>query len=242
MTQGFDHKGTKRFCQSEEGATLVELAIVIPVLLLLVLGAVEYGRFGYHEVAAQKATDLAARTAAVRPVICDGTPDTFQAVTNTANPPKFGTLCQAGSTCQAVATVSCNLGTPGNTTSQPFGWTTGQDRADAAAEIWARIQPLLPNDAVPEDVWITYRQDARLGFLGGPYKPVITVELARASVDANGQPQMSPIPYRFITPLGQLAQMATGNASQIGSNVFFPTMSASMPAEDLGQGMGFGLN
>ena len=35
MTQGFDHKWTKRFCQSEEGATLVEMAIVIPVLLLL---------------------------------------------------------------------------------------------------------------------------------------------------------------------------------------------------------------
>ena len=230
------HKLVSRFADDTQGATLVELAIVIPVLLLLVLGAIEYGRFGYHEIMAQKATDLAVRTAAVRPVICDGTPDTFQAIQNTTNPPKFGSLCRAGNACAPVADAVCNLASPGTSLSQPFAWTTAQDRANSAAEIWATIAPLLPNDATPADVWITYSQDTRLGFLGGPYSPVVTVELGR-DIDGNGTPDA--IPFRFITPLGALAQLATGNASQIGANVFFPSMSASMPAEDLGHGTGY---
>ena len=80
MRKSIKNKILQRFIKNEQGVTLVELAFVIPVLMVLVLGAVDYGRFGHHELMARKAVDLAVRTAAVRPPVCDGIPDTFQAV------------------------------------------------------------------------------------------------------------------------------------------------------------------
>ena len=207
--------------QDEEGATLMELVIVLPTLLLLVLGAVEFGRFGYNEVLAHKATDLAVRTAAVRPAICAGVPETFEPGTGTA--PRFGTLCRvgaAGSTCAIVTAAdmpACTLATP----------DTNSPAAIAAAdEIWQTILPLLPNTATRANVQISYTHDPNIGFLGGPYTPIVTAELVG-------------IQFQTITPLGALAALATANPdNDVANSITFPNMSASLPAEDLGQGLG----
>lgn len=212
----------KRFIGDSEGATIVELAIIIPVLLLLVLGIFEFGRLGYQETVGHKATDLAARTAAVRPSACDGVsgqfdlPEVYNPPQNSA--PRFGTLCRVptngGATCAPVATQSCSLqqGIAANN--------------QTAQEIWRTISPLLPGAATPANVEISYTFDGQLGFLGGPYTPIITAEI----VDLR---------FQFVTPLGALAALAggTGN-SQIANSIPFPSMSASLPAEDLGQGLG----
>jgi Flp pilus assembly protein TadG len=50
----------------DSGTTLVEFAIVLPIFLLLFLGTIDFGRFGAEYMMAQKAMQLAARTAAVR--------------------------------------------------------------------------------------------------------------------------------------------------------------------------------
>jgi hypothetical protein len=71
-----------------------------------------------------------------------------------------------------------------------------------------------------------YTFDPNLGFLGGPYTPIVTVDL----VDFD---------FQFITPLGALANLATGGTdSEIPNAITFPNMSASLPAEDLDQGVG----
>ena len=59
-------------CRDESGTTLVELAIVLPVFLLLFLGLIDFGRLGQEYVMAEKAMQLAARTAVVRPAACAG--------------------------------------------------------------------------------------------------------------------------------------------------------------------------
>jgi len=41
--------------RSEEGAALVELAFVLPVLLLLLLGIIDYGRYAYDAIVASNA-------------------------------------------------------------------------------------------------------------------------------------------------------------------------------------------
>jgi Flp pilus assembly pilin Flp len=240
---GSSHMTLKRFAADERGATLTELVIILPVLLLLVLGAVEFGRLGFNQTTAQKATEIAVRTAAVRPAICDGVPDEFEPVTTSVNPPKYGTMCSVGGVCRPVGfdeMPPCNLANPGTGTSMPNGRWTVQDRADAADEIWAAIEPLLPNAITREHIWLRYTHDPRLGFLGKPYTPIVTVEIAEnVALSGTGEPVIERLDHRFITPLGALAELATlGASSGIADSIEFPTMSASLPAEDLGQGTG----
>jgi Flp pilus assembly protein TadG len=51
----------RRLARSERGTQLVELAIVIPVLLLLFGGAAEFGRYFYEYTTLAKATRVGAR-------------------------------------------------------------------------------------------------------------------------------------------------------------------------------------
>ncbi|MGA9253447.1 MAG: hypothetical protein WBV71_13490, partial [Roseobacter sp.] len=120
------------------------------------------------------------------------------------------------------------------------GRTTAAERTQAAQEIWAAISPLLPNTTDLENnitaanVWVRYDQDPRIGFLSGPYTPVVTVEIGQIE---NGG--VARLDYSFITPLGQLAELAVlGDTSNIRNTFKFPTMSASMSGEDLGNGAG----
>lgn len=208
------HTYVRRFAADTSGTTLVELAIVIPTLLLLVLGTIEIGRLGYTAAMAQKATELAVRTAAVRPAVCADVPQTIEPVIVDASedPPRFGTLCRGNNACAAPAT--------------PEAICTLAENNTSADEIWQTIAPLLPPTATRANVQMRYTFDPDLGFLGGPYTPIVTVEL----VDFE---------FRFITPLGDLADLATGGpASEIPRAITFPNMSASLPAEDLDQGTG----
>lgn len=59
--------------RAREGATAVEAAFVLPLLLLLLLGLVEFGRIAWTEAALDFAVQEAARCAVVRPGVC-GTP------------------------------------------------------------------------------------------------------------------------------------------------------------------------
>ena len=200
------------FAREQNGSTLVEFAIVIPLLLLFVMGVFEFGRLGYSQAMAQKATELAARIATVRPAICPDVPTVFSpAPTNGTEPPRFGTLCRGGGVCAIPddAEISCTLDTA-NATSD---------------EVWTTIVSLLPAGTERRNVEIRYSHDDRLGFLGGPYTPIVTAELVGLT-------------HQFVTPLGLLAELASGNESEIRNSINFPNMSASLPAEDLGQGTG----
>lgn len=210
MTRPIAHRpAPARIMQDEDGAALVELAIVLPVFLLLVFGLIDFGRMGFETVMAEKATDMAVRLAATRPPACTGVPETNARgpVAVGAVPPHYGTSCNAGSdVCADAGTVSC-IGDPANAT---------------VLEIWDRIAGLMPSNATPANLRFSYAYDEDLGFLGGPYVPVVTVEI-------------TDLQFRFASPLGALAALA-GGASAIGSTAPFPAMSVSLPAEDLAQG------
>ncbi len=216
----------RRFAREDKGALLVELVIIIPLLLLLVFAVIEFGRFGYSETIAQKATDLAVRTAAVRPSACDGVagqgtlPATFQPPQNPGGtPPRFGTFCRVGTganpVCATIADQACTL-----------DQALASNNA-SAVEIWNTIAPLVPRNATPANVRIAYTFDSELGFLGGPYTPIVTAEIVN-------------LQFNTVFNLGGLGSLARGGgqASSILTNITFPSMSASMPAEDLGQGLG----
>lgn len=206
----FSKMGLGRFYRQTAGAALVELTITIPLFLLLFFGLVDFGRLAYRYVASEKAMQFAGRLAAVRPPACAGVPllnELSQAATNPA--PKLGTSCSSGtSICAVPAAVTCS----------------GANSNGTANEIWTQINTLLPAETSIENLSFSYTYDARMGFLGGPYIPMVTVSL----VDAE---------FAYATPLAGLAALASASQSGLSTTAFpFPTLSVSLPSEDLNQG------
>lgn len=199
----------KRFKRNEDGAILVELALVMPVFLLLFFGLIDFSRVGFSYVMAGKATERAVRQAVVRAPLCLGVPKTNLRGTNGDTSLRFGNSCNiAGDLCHSAATVSCSLDVS----------TAG------GADIWAEIAPLMPTNATPANLQISYQYDSDLGFLGGPYTPIVTVEIQNLN-------------FEFVTPLGALVTLAGVSGSQtVGNDYIFPSMSASLPAEALFDG------
>jgi len=199
------------FNQNESGTTLVEFAVVLSIFLLLFFGLIDFGRLGFHYVNAEKAMQVAARVAAVRPPVCSGIPliNARGPIPGGTLPPDFGTSCRAGANiCLNVGTVTCS-GVAANNT---------------ANEIWALVAGALPNDAAINNLKFSYTYDNNLGFLGGPYVPVVTVELQNLN-------------FQFVSPLGALVGLAGAAASPtLGADIPFPPMSVSLPAEDLALG------
>jgi len=197
------------FQHDESGTTLVEFAVVLSIFLFLFFGLIDFGRLGFHYVTAEKAMNIAARVAAVRPPVCPGVP-LFHARGSVGGiKPDFGTSCRAGANiCLNVGTVTCS----------------GVATSNTANEIWALIAGGLPNDAAINNLKFSYTYDPNLGFLGGPYVPVVTVELQN-------------LDFKFVSPLGALAGLAGATVNpNLGANIPFPPMSVSLPAEDLALG------
>ncbi|GKY88615.1 TadE/TadG family type IV pilus assembly protein [Sinisalibacter aestuarii] len=204
----------RRFGRDEAGSTLVEYGLALALLLLITFAMIDFGRLAFHYVAAEKAVEAAARIAAVRPPACAGVPTIHRRgpVDEGAVPPRFGTSCGAGAgICFDPGAITCTA-------------VAGNPTAD---EVWAVIRGTLPTDATISNVAFRYDYDAKLGFLGGPYVPVVTV-------------QLQALDFTFVSPLSQLAALAVGGATDetdaLGGTVPFPALSASLPGEDLAQG------
>ncbi|MGO4914751.1 TadE/TadG family type IV pilus assembly protein [Pseudogemmobacter sp. W21_MBD1_M6] len=196
------------FARSERGGVMVEFAIVCAVFFLLLFALLDFGRLAFSNVLAEKSASIAARIAAVRPPACAGVPVRY--TRGTADPqPRFGTSCRAfPGTCATVATVTC-AGAATNAT---------------ATEIWARIASSLPAGSAIGNMQFSYSFDANLGFLGGPYTPMVTVDLHLPD-------------FEFVSPLGGLAGAAgAADTAGMGADIIRPTFSVSMPAEDLAAG------
>lgn len=200
----------KRFARAEDGASLVEFGLVLPLFLLLAFGIIDFGRLGFSYVMAQKATEQAIREAVVRNPVCPGVPlANLRGRTDVeAEQIRYGASCQIlDGLCADPGTMSC-LASDG---------TTGQD-------IFAKIVPMLPTNATEANLRFSYAYDPNLGFLGGPYVPLVTVEI----VDLD---------FEYVTPIGALTSIVTqGDRTDIGAKFRFPTMSTSLPAEALKDG------
>lgn len=196
------------FWADESGASLVEFSLVVTLFLFLLFAIVDFGRIGHAWVGANKATQLAARLAAVRPPACPGVPliNTRGTATTILN---FGSLCRAGSgVCASPGTLTCQ-GAVTNAT---------------AVEIFTAVRPLVPPGTTIGQMRYTYAPDPNLGFLGGPYVPMVTVEFTSVN-------------FTFVSQLGAFVTALTGQTSTLGGPLSMPGMSVSLPAEDLALGM-----
>ena len=197
----------RRFARDESGATLVEFAVVVLFFLLLLFAIIDFGRLAHTWAAAQKATQVAARIAAVRPPVCAGVP-ALNSRGVAGSSISFGTLCRAGANVCANPGPAVCSGASANATS---------------AEIFAQIRPLLPAGATVGNLRFTYSFDPNLGFLGGPYVPMVTVDL-------------QGLEFVFVSNLGRMITPITGQQTTLGANLPLPRMSISVPGEDLALG------
>lgn len=202
----------RSFWADESGANLVEFSLVVTLFLFLLLAIIDFGRIGHAWVGANKATQLAARLAAVRPPACPGVPTlNTRPTTGTISTVPFGALCRAGAgVCRNPGPVTC-VGVATNTTAQ---------------EIFTAVRPLAPAETTIDQMRYTYAFDPNLGFLGGPYVPMVTVEFTGVN-------------FPFISQLGAFITALTGAPSTLGQppGLPLPGMSVSLPAEDLALGM-----
>ena len=209
---------TQDFWQDESGASLVEFSLVVTLFLFFLFGMVDFGRIGHAWVGANKATQLAARLAAVRPPACAGVP-ALNVRGTTTTILNFGSLCRAGSgVCANPGTIRC-LGDATNPTAQ---------------EIFTAIRPLLPAGTTIRQMRYSYAFDPNLGFLGGPYVPMVTVEFTRRDNEAIAGE--TDVPFIFVSQLGFFVSALTGAASTLGQPLVLPRMSVSLPGEDLALG------
>lgn len=215
----------RSFLGDERGATMVEFAICIALFLLILFAILDFGRLGYNWVVTEKAMQKAVRIASVRPPVCAGVPLYHARESGLATTYSAGTLCSTdGGICEQV-NVQCLLS------------NADGDSADAQAsadEIWTALQNLVPNDATRANILLHYSYDRRLGFIGGPYVPVITAELVGP---ANGG-GYDDFMFTFVTPLSALAATAGSTSEeQIPGTIPFPDISVTLPAEDMNQGV-----
>jgi len=222
----------RKFKQSEDGTTMVEFAICVSLFLLILFAVIDFGRLGYSWVVAEKAMQQATRIATVRPAVCADVP-TFHLRTNPNDRTQnAGTLCrESPGLCVDTGLIQCTLATP----------EAGTAGAETADEIWNSIRELLPPGTSKSNIMVGYDYDPRLGFLGGPFVPVVTSELV-GSFNAGVKTDLM---FEFVTPLSALAATTgAANASTIlpdGTNctgcIPFPAISVTLPGEDLNQGV-----
>src|ERR1700730_5920845 len=79
-----EHRRTPAHEKGERGQSLVELAFVLPVLLLLLVGIIEIGRFAYYSILVSNAARAGAQYGAQSLAAAADTTGTSNAGTNDA--------------------------------------------------------------------------------------------------------------------------------------------------------------
>jgi len=196
------------FRRNDKGSVLVEFAVVLPLFLILLFAIIDFGQIYLRWILAEKATELAVRLLVVRAPLCAGVPTFNDRANGAPRELPFGSSCGLiANLCANPGTISCN------------GANADSDDFD---DIIARVGSFLPTQVQPDNLLFTY-SFANLGFLGGPYVPLVSVEL------------QGDVEVPFITPLGPLLQTFYGGGQGL-DDPSMPTMRATLPAEDLIEG------
>jgi Flp pilus assembly protein TadG len=216
----------REFKRDETGTTLVELAICISLFLLILFAIIDFSRLGYNWVVAEKAMQRGVRIAAVRPPVCSGLPAVHFASSANIGSYSAGTLCLTDGGICAPAFAQCLLSAPAS-----------GDAFATATEIWNALEPLMPQGTTRANIQMSYNYDPRLGFLGGPYVPIITARIVGAA-NADSETGYDELPFQFVTPLSALAaQAGASDVTGIPGSIPFPGIEVTLPAEDMNQGM-----
>lgn len=165
----------RAFFRDQSGASAAEFVLVLPLLLILLFGVMDVGRYGWNLSQAQKATQVGARTAVATDMIPSDL-QTYSFATSGGIPQ--GTVVNStafpGVSCQSSGgAASCTCATGGTCN---FGLTANNAAFGRLAARMAQIYPGL----TANNVVVTYSWSG-LGFAGDPngsdVAPLVTVSL-----------------------------------------------------------------
>jgi Flp pilus assembly protein TadG len=171
----------RRLFQDRTAAAGAEFALVIPLLLLLLLGIVDVGRWLWTYNRAEKAAEMGARFAVVT-----------SPITSALNTDYVG-ACSPVLTQGDPIPASCFS----KITCTSSACTSGSIDTNAFNAVVTRMQKLLPELAAA-NVSIEYNSSG-LGYAGNPngpdISPVVTVKIGDSTAGA------TPLPFTPITAL-----------------------------------------
>ena len=206
------------FLRDQRGAVMVEVSIMLPLTLLLVLGAIDFLWLFYQWNAAAKATQMGARLSAVSDPVASGLNGLSHAVVSESVPPgaampKFIITCDgrtATCTCDNVrACRGMNNYERAAMNAIVFG-RGSSSCSDAKSADQVGMCDIFPRIA-PANMKIVYAQTG-LGYAGRPGGPMPTITVS-----------IQNLPFQFYF-LGGL--MGFGNLQ-------IPASTTSITAEDL---------
>ena len=168
----------KRLIHSRSGSSAAEFGLVLPLLIVLLLGIIDAGRFIWEYNRAEKATQAGARVAVVTQIIPQGVAD-FKYVNQTV----AGVAYLQGDPLAASALGSIKCAQPSGTLgcSCVSGFCPSLGTANTAGfnAIVARMQVMYPR-ITPAKVVVEYRGSG-VGYAGDPsgmdISPLVTVKL-----------------------------------------------------------------
>ena len=188
----------RSLARDEAGASAGEFALVLPLLLILLFGIIDGGRFLWEYNRAEKATQAGARFA----IVTDPVPAGLAA----ANYVGVAGLTQGDIIpASAFGKVSCTWKTgaspvccdPATSCSTPYP-ALGTVDSDVFNRVVTRMQGMKP-DIQPKNVVISY-EGSGLGYAGDPngmdLSPLVTVELT----DLTFRPITSLLQLSFTMP------------------------------------------
>lgn len=198
------------FSSDQSGATMVEMAIVMPLLLTLLLGFVDFGYAFYQWNSANKAVQMGARLARISTPVATGlpletkTPSDATLVGSAVPAGTYNYVCTAsvaGTACCSVGTGACQSS---NASQASF------DAIYNGSGIRAGMQKFLPN-LKKSEVRIQY-QASGLGYWSRPNGPVPTITVS-----------ITNHPFQFFF-LGGLLGFGT---------ITMPSMLSTVTGEDM---------
>ena len=152
------------------GASAVEFALVLPLLLLFIFGIIDAGRYLWEVNKAEKATQVGARVAVVTNIVSPAIAATnYVGVSGLTQ----GDLVPAS----ALGTVTCSRTSCSCTGTCPSGYAT---TSTAAFDLIVARMRNMKRDIVAANVRVTYRGSG-IGYAGDPngtdISPLVTVTL-----------------------------------------------------------------
>ena len=157
--------GLRRLYRDASGASAAEFALVLPLLILLIFGTIDVGRYAWSLSQAEKATQTGARWAVATDMVASGLYSYSFATSGgipqgtTVNATNFpGVVCQSSG-----GTASCTCAAGGSCS---FPLTANNTAFNSLVTRMAQIYPGLTAD----NIVVTYSWSG-LGFAGDPNGP-----------------------------------------------------------------------
>lgn len=200
-----------RLLRAQGGASAAEFALVLPLVLLLLFGIIDSGRYIWQVNELEKAVQLGARRAVVTDIVAGGLDSADYVGTDCGGTPiaEGDTICAA-----ALGTVTCD-GTSCTCATSPCPDLGDYDTA-AFAAILARMQSVAP-EVSADTVTVSY-SGSGVGYAGDP------------ATDDDGDP-LSDIAPVVTVRVSQLDFEPIAGAI-FGAGIGFPAISYSLTQED----------